>query len=245
MDIWFIVGLLAEKFCQTEMEWCEMIWTPLISNWPLVAVAVWGIVVAINTLKTLTEQTKATKIAAEATKASADALIESERAWIIASPIEKSPQLGYVVFPGTPEESDYGKDTINVFGVAIKNTGETPARLVEEAVCYKHVESLQDIPEQPIYGDCISCNKLLLVTQDSVATISRLQPNPLLRKTQAVAIRRGKEFLYAYGFIRYLDVFGRIHETGFGYLYLFPLGGDPRPLGFTRDGLPPAYNYAS
>lgn len=53
----------------------------------------------------------------------------SERAWIIASPIELAPVLGFIPGPGD-SLTDPGRAKRNVFMCAYKNTGRTPARLV-------------------------------------------------------------------------------------------------------------------
>lgn len=39
-----------------QTSWCEKILSPLIANWPLVAVAIWGIIVAKRTLREMSQQ---------------------------------------------------------------------------------------------------------------------------------------------------------------------------------------------
>ena len=170
----------------------------------------------------------------------------TNRAWIIVAPIDWAPKLGYTLDPSDPKDEDFGKDINNVVAFSFKNTGETPATLVESALVYSHVSSLDGIPKVPEYGPKGSDNDLLLVKGDSIQAIAFLQPSPLLTKAQVIAVRQRKAFLYAYGVVSYKDAFGVIHETQFGYLYHFPLGGDPRPERFMRGGgLPSAYNRAT
>src|ERR1700722_909494 len=52
-----------------EPNWCQQLAAPLIANWPLIAVAIWGILVARNTLDAIKWQAQET---ANATKAMRD-----------------------------------------------------------------------------------------------------------------------------------------------------------------------------
>jgi hypothetical protein len=72
-----------------------------------------------------------------------------------------------------------------------------------------------------------------------------LEPHAILPKSEADAVSRQEAFLYAFGKVVYRDVYDRMHETRFGYVYHFPLGGDPVERGFRREGLPPSYNRAT
>jgi len=65
-----------------QSDWREKLISPLISNWPLVAVAIWGTIIAIRTLNTIKEQTQATRIAAEATEKSVRLQEVNLRQWV-------------------------------------------------------------------------------------------------------------------------------------------------------------------
>jgi hypothetical protein len=65
-----------------QPTWRERFFPPLLSNWPLVAVAIWGILVAIRTLNAIKEQTKATRIAAEASEKSVNLQATALRQWV-------------------------------------------------------------------------------------------------------------------------------------------------------------------
>jgi hypothetical protein len=164
-----------------------------------------------------------------------------ERAWVIASPVIKNPPLGLMPEVGDP----IGSDQRNIFICAIKSVGNTPARLIDATIAYQQIGNLEDIPKEPMYGKG-PLNELPLVKEDSFAVVATLQPNSSLSKQDMVAIlTSNKQFLYAYGRVKYKDVFGKEHETRFGYVYHFAKGGDPRPSEFRRDGLPAAYNRAT
>jgi hypothetical protein len=168
----------------------------------------------------------------------------AERAWVIVSPVEAAPVVGFIPERGDPL-NEPGPNQQNAFICSFKNTGETPARLVDAAVIYRMVQRLGDVPAEPDYGQKCSLNDLPLVKEDSISWIAFLLPEIILTKLQASAVRSRQAFLYAYGVVDYRDVFGRPHETRFGYTYSFPHGGDTRPPGFRREELPQAYNRAT
>lgn len=107
------------------------------------------------------------------------------------------------------------------------------------------VASLKDVPTTPDYGKAISFDDLLLVVNDSTGDAVDLCPEVVLNKPEIEAVRTRRAVLYAFGKVIYKDVYNKIHETRFGYVYHVPIEGDPRPAGFNRGGLPPAYNGAT
>src|SRR5208282_3443721 len=69
MKTWRILGILiialqtipkqGDKPQPKQPEWTEKIVSPVVSNWPLIAVAIWGILVARRTLIAIERQAKA------------------------------------------------------------------------------------------------------------------------------------------------------------------------------------------
>lgn len=172
---------------------------------------------------------------------------DTERAWVIANPVDNAPVIGFVPSEGAGnlELHLVGVGQRNVVSFSFKSTGNTPARLVEMATFYRKVDRLEDIPKEPNYGERVLLNDLPLVTGDSIGVVQFLEPSPILPKAEADALRRQEAFLYAFGILVYRDVYNRLHETRFGFVYHFPLGGDPRQQGFRRELMPPAYNRAT
>jgi hypothetical protein len=172
---------------------------------------------------------------------------DTERAWVIANPVENAPVVGFVPSEGAGnlELHLVGVGQRNVVSFSFKSTGNTPARLVEMATLYRKVDRLEDIPKEPSYGERTSLNDLPLVTGDSLGVVQFLEPSAILSKAEADAVWRKEAFLYAFGIVVYRDVYNRLHETRFGFVYHFPLGGDPRQPGFHRELMPAAYNYAT
>lgn len=171
---------------------------------------------------------------------------DTERAWVIASPVDNAPALGFIPDAGSNLQAHLmGANKRNAFTCSFKSTGNTPARIVEIAIRYRYVATLADIPPEPDYGNRTPLNDLPLVKEESVGFITFLEPNAILPKASTDAVERQQAFLYAYGIVVYRDVYNRVHETRFGYIYHFPQGGDPRERGFRKEMLPPAYNEAT
>jgi len=97
------------------------------------------------------------------------------------------------------------------------NVGRTPSRIVEVGIGFAKTARLSNIPQTPIFTEKKQFNKIVLAPNDCFPVSARLSPK--LAQEEWQAVREGKLFLYAYGFITYLDVFGKskrhIRETRF------------------------------
>jgi hypothetical protein len=174
-----------------------------------------------------------------AAKVSSDAYMSGERAWVITSAPEKVPTLGFEPDPG--ERRDFGGcGTKNTFFCSLLNRGRTAAKLLEMSIQYRRGNPVPPIPN---YGTATPFN-ILLVPGDSVGTTVTLNPEAILTKAEWLSVRERKSFLFVYGFILYEDVYGRRHETRFGYLHYIPYEGDTRREEFSKLDLPSAYNQA-
>ena len=171
----------------------------------------------------------------------------TDRAWIIVNPVDYAPAIGFARSPelGRIENSLEGADQRNLFGCAIKNTGNTPARLLEMALCYRTATSKEEIPQKPDYGKRDNLNSLILVKEDSIGYETSLEPSEILTWEESRAVRSRALFLYAFGIVTYEDAYKRKHETRFGYLYHFPQGGDRRKARFAKELMPSTYNSAT
>ena len=158
----------------------------------------------------------------------------AERAWMMGNP-EFNP------FTGPPPPGSY-----IVYPASYENVGKSPARLLEAAVSLKTIGSLDNLPRpRPTYiqAEIIKFEDLLLVPNDSFALTA---PPVQIDTSQYSAIMQGKLVLYAHGFVKYKDVFGRKHETTFCHYYRIPSANAPTVEGFTRAvEAPPEYNKAT
>lgn len=175
-------------------------------------------------------QLKATKNAAEAASKSANALIDSERAWILV-------ELGETqrIIPG---------DEVGYFWIKprVKNVGKTIARVKQiRAIVRLNMED-ELLPPEPEYtlGQGADIQNINFLIPPEAPT----QPIRLLIMGDELAqVNRGERFLYVHGFIIYLDFSGKERRTDFCYYYAAQLGGSTDPAGFfIAITAPPKYN---
>lgn len=131
--------------------WYEKLLTPLVTNWPLVVVAIWGIFVARNTLTTIVEQTGATKTAAQAALLNAQAVINAERAWVVVElhPVCHQAEDGRWV--GEDGVSLSNKEILRgnytAHSLKIRNMGRTPAQILSYDMAYSCLpEGVTNLP---------------------------------------------------------------------------------------------------
>jgi hypothetical protein len=175
-------------------DWAD--WILWFASALLAAVAIVGIGFAYFTLKAIQRQT--------------EAVINSERAWILGTPSLKSK-----LRVGAPH-------TGFVFVWSFKNVGRTPARLVETDAASWRVENVRTIPESPKYeGKPMPLNNFLLVPNDSIGFGDLIEPfGDELTREEIDRIREMKLTLIAYGYVIYLDQFEKKHTARFCHTYM-------------------------
>jgi hypothetical protein len=190
-------------------------------------------------------------------------VIDAGRTWVTVMPLHWSPELRATWEPGDPQvPSDQMRAEVHLFHARIQNAGNSVAQIDEVSVKYVYIEEgISRLPETPVYGRISPQNGYLLIPKDEYWATERLgnfdtattdesrskgTENGLLKKSQIANLEDGSDSLYAYGFVRYRDVFGKHRETRFGYVYEFPQWYQPE-LGkarFKHDG-PEQYNRAT
>jgi hypothetical protein len=140
------------------------------------------------------------------------------RAWIIINPSDSNPGLAIT------SEKQAGPIYINIFDASFKNVGNTPAHLLEMALNYITVDSLENLPPRPRHGNPQNVEGIMLVPQDSIGIRKPLAPHSSLTDKDALTIQNAEKFLIAFGYVSYKDVFGKRHETHCSYVYDFPQG---------------------
>ncbi|GAC1702247.1 MAG: hypothetical protein NVS9B4_07180 [Candidatus Acidiferrum sp.] len=185
-----------------------------------------GIVVAICTLKVIAKQTKATVIAAQASRKSAnaaklssDALINSERAWIL-------------VDIGTLPPFDPSPNEVQILWVfpTVKNYGKTIARITRIAGIVKLIPEGQDLPVVPEYT-------LGQGFDEQVDTVLPpqvpLQPRLAISGQEFISVREGKFSLFIHGFIEYFDgISEKKRRSAYCFGYVIRGGFSPAETGF-------------
>lgn len=186
----------------------------------LAFVGVIGIIVAICTLITVRRQTEATRRAAEGTEASVEALIASERAWVLVD-------IGII--------PDLGPDDLGIdIRPTVQNYGKTQARIIKFAVRSHPVKQPDDLPPEPNYTGENAADFILPPNKP-------LQPMSVMVPAQEfIAAKNMKSCLYIYGYLDYAIVGEKPKQTRFCLMYYPSVVSLPLPPGFYMGTQAPA-----
>lgn len=191
------------------------------SQWSLLVLGIAGAFFAYHTLI-------ATKNSADAARASAEALIRSERGLILVT-------MGQLPdFNPEPNRLEF-----LFLAPILRNYGKTGVTITRTVGRAHQVGAIGDLPEEPVYaGEGVQDIRATVTFPPDALT----QPIKLgVSSLEWPAIRTSQRILYIYGFVEYADAFDRHHESRFCYLYHVPGGFNPNPAGFYVSG-PEAYN---
>jgi hypothetical protein len=208
-----------------------------------VVVGIAGVFLARRTLIAIENQVRANRDSAEASrlsavaaKASADALIAGERAWLAVIRMDPPPDLASPIL---------AREVIPQWLVAhVVNCGRTVARLHSPIdVNFESFPNVASLPEQPHYvplrqyraADLPEYGRILVPNESLEVRV----PLQLLEPGEVEAVRAGARFLCAYASIRYCDFTGGERDFRFCYEYVPEQGN--QPAGF-RLGGPKEYN---
>jgi hypothetical protein len=226
------------------------------STWEILLTILTGLLVIVGGAQIimLWRTVKATQDNAEAARLSAQGLRDSERAWVAVKRVGNPPEnwvaevsKGYV--PGIVFEFEvHGKTVVRIvesrFALAIVPVrGNTPM-------------PEPDLPLPPDYSAADSYNiagenRMVVPPGGTFQMRCFLRPS-LPTEKQLAGLRDREVLMCAYGYVKYLDSFGKSRETRACYVYDFIWGGvltSPdgeilNPSGF-RVGNLPEYNKAT
>jgi hypothetical protein len=159
-----------------------------------------------------------------------DALVNSERAWVVA-------EMGKT-------ERMIPADEVGWFWIRpkIKNIGKTVARVRQIRARLRFNKKGELLPPEPEYplGEGVDIQNINVLFPPEFTT----QPIELIfTGDQLAKVNKGELLLYVHGFIVYLDFSGKERRTDFCYRYIVPFGGSTEPPGFYIDATaPPKYN---
>jgi hypothetical protein len=196
-------------------------WLSAISTAAIVVLTLFYVIVSGRTLKQIGKQGNDTAKAADAAQKSANALMNSERAWVMVD-IEWTP--GYPTRMRAVTERDV-RTALSV-RLTCRNEGKTPAWITQKKACIQVVKELPAIPD--------------FSSMDVIQT----EPEPLgvvrsLGKARDFALtgdgwQSGTEddgtMTVIYGIITYRDAFSDSRTTTFGWR--ITLGNEFETLGF-------------
>lgn len=172
----------------------------------------------------VTNIASAAKEGADAALLNAQAVIKSERPWIIGSVGDESFRL-------------FGNPSIAPrFWLAIQNSGRTPGKLVRVLMKFEKRRSRDDLHgiENDLFHNDICPIPYVLMIPNSLpfkVSLPIAEEQPLTTE-EMNAIRDGKLFLAVYGVIEYEDIFDtpdKAHKSGFFFYYSY---GNPTSHGF-------------
>lgn len=159
------------------------------------------------------EAAKAARDSAEAARLNAEAIVRSERPWLIAV-VEKDPK------------------SLHFYSLKIRNVGRTPARFISGDASYLFAERADHLPLPPKYESPIVLpNQLLIAPTHGFSVPHGYDVSHLLQQPEAP-----NKTVVIYGRVLYKDTINleAVHETRwcFGYVYN---AGDTSP-GFIAQG---------
>jgi hypothetical protein len=163
--------------------------------------------IGLRSLHQVKRQAEATEAAANAAKDNARAVINAERAWVMAS-IQRVPGQGTLGIQTTNGEGI----TTTGYPVRIvtKNDGKTPAWIVEKRAVFVIRKHSEPLPAEP------DINSMKII-QDSLEPLTVGEETKLDKTLTSVGIQDYDHPAYIYGRIKYRDVFSDNRETFFGY----------------------------
>jgi hypothetical protein len=229
-----------------EPSWREKLLKPLLDNWPVLLVAIWGIIVAIRTVQAIENQAGLMKgqlqemqDAGVQTEKQGRHIVNAERAWIQVKEIILLQKLSFVV-PILHR--------VVWLHPYIVNNGRTHARLTRVIARADILEKIVGsdsprppvLPEQPQFRpeDTLIERNIILSPKQGINWI-----NVPISGDDLERITKRQAFLYVYGRIDYTDISEKERHTGFCQLYWIPYSSsDPVPEDFIDSALiPPAY----
>ena len=244
----------SDRHCNSTKQYLRILLSPQnVSSVVLAIVGIAGIIVAICTLKAIqgqlaaikaarkqtdkmighaATQAQAAKDAATAANANATALKNSDRAWLLIEIVKATPESQPATEQNPPPAVHIG----------LRNYGKTPAFIFAAEFRYEISDSPHEPPRPDIYAAYtpIPYERIIAPNQP---WIEQPKPEGCLREEQAIAVNNTTGFLWAYGIVKYCDVYEGRHDTKFCYRYQPPLATPEGQAGFCMAG-PRAYNNA-
>ncbi|HEY6903928.1 MAG TPA: hypothetical protein VI216_06445, partial [Candidatus Acidoferrales bacterium] len=199
----------ASSYSPNKVFWWE---DEAKATWALVVVGALGTVAAIWTLVTIRKQTIA--------------LMDADHALVVIMWTDYAH-----VDPSKPNTLSH------CFQWDVRNAGKSPAFIQTINSRLLVVNRLEDLPRTPGYRSApreMSHKMEPLVPGKEFGRFYASVESPIPYASLEADLKQQKCFLYAYGFVRYLDIHRRKHETRFGLVY-DPVGDrDPWKLAGPR-----------
>src|SRR5271155_2008457 len=210
-----------QSSCSWFLDW---LWQINLSNWAIVAAAIWAGCIARDSLKAIKRQADAAETA----------LIQLERPWIL---------IGTVIGGAIGEDPD----GLLLFEVKfdISNTGKSPGSIYSRIAGFRLVENVNALPREPDYKSAKTAEGISVLGAGQQVHVPSTAIR--LRQEDALAVREGQLTIMFLGQVLYRDFINPNieHETLFCMFYSppyhFRIDGGDREGGFYFAG-PTEYN---
>jgi hypothetical protein len=198
--------------------------------------------IAIRTLRSIETQTNHAGIAADAAKASVDAIIAENRPWLLI-PLENGIQSPFL------DAVEHGTQRLSHCVFKVKNYGKTPGKITAWNAQLQIGDSAANPPNIGIYKDMegATINPQIVPQGQRIFQEATLTPDGFIRlEKREDVLTRHIRFLWLCGFIKYNDTFERKkileYETVFCLLYETRTNA---PVPYWRLAGPDEYNKAT
>lgn len=176
-------------------------WVPVGVNASLAFI---GFVTAVAVVS----QARSNQIAADAALKSAEAVIGSQRAWVMVELDNYNPQKPIY---GPAINTD-----LKSIVLCIRNVGPTPARLTFVSFRCILTNDVNALPVEPEYSEPVRQTDLL-VPEDFFQLIVQLE-NPAGHSSEELNLLALNDWaIYTFGYVKYTDVFGKDRTTRVGF----------------------------
>jgi hypothetical protein len=194
---------------QPEQVWKKAFAPEIWSNWAMVLITIFGFYFALRSLKAVEKQ-------ADAATRSTEALIETERPWVVITNIDPPP----LAAPVSPSDVPTG------FSFEFQNRGRTAARVVGVWARFHVTQDVLSLPNPPDYldmePDIEPEGQKVLTPGDPPYRLKRQFESGFFSETLIQAIRNQDLFLICYVLLKYTDFAGRDHDLQVCYGYVMP-----------------------
>jgi hypothetical protein len=159
--------------------------------------------VVIEVAKAARKNADAAKVSADAAKDSFQSVIDSERAWVVAD----APRVQTDIASG---------QSVRVL-CTVRNRGKTMARVIAKGENYSIEATPDNLAASPDYGKPADWPDGVVLSPASESVLTRTLQVANSETWQRVS--NGSMVLFVFGFVKYLDVFNREHESR--YIFRF------------------------
>ena len=224
--------------------WDKVISPEILPIWIASLVAIVGTIVAVCTLLAIKREAIEIQDVAKAATKNADALMLSDRAWLLMERTLTQDQVKDPALLTVEEMASSQQSSHCIF--TLKNYGKTPGKMIAWKYELQVGSNPGTIPDTSVYD----MSNLPVLTHDIIpqgASVAQQAEFRILPTNQTIAdIQNGIQFLWLCGFVKYVDTFERgnesQHETVFCYFWEVRMS-TPKP--FWRPFGTAEYNKAS